>query len=373
MWTFIGLAETVSAYEFDKLTGQPMTLVGEIPPVLINDVTYAILTPFVYQIALRYLIQRDNWPRRSIWHIFGSLMFAVVHVAIRGLVYPVWDPRIRGYAYAAFNPHSWHWSIQWILFERLFAFNVVSDVVSIYMPILLVAHAVWYYKKLRERDLRTSQLEAQLSQARLQALKSQLQPHFLFNTLHSISALVLTDAHAADRMIVRLSDLLRMSLESSDVQETTLAREIEFVLSYVEIEKIRFADRLKVVLEIAPDTLDAQVPHLVLQPLVENAVRHGIAKRSADGVVRIAAKREGERLFLEVRDNGPGLGELDPQSTGVGLTATRDRLQTLYGNDQAVEIRNVPQSGLEVSVQIPFRTESRLLYEVAADLDPSIQ
>jgi len=301
----------------------------------------------------------------------------VAHVVLRGLAYPVWDPRISGYAYAAWNPHNGVFSVQWILFKRLFLYNAVDDIVSVYIPVLLIAHALWYYRRFRDRELRASQLEGQVVKAHLQALKSQLQPHFLFNTLHSISALMLTDVRAADRMMSRLSDLLRISLESDGIQIISLSRELEFVNGYLEIEKVRFEDRLNVVFDVTPDTLDALVPHLVLQPLVENAVRHGISRRSSNGRIRIAANRDGRILCLQVGDNGPGLEESDGNQTqskrgGLGLRATRERLQTLYAHEQSLEIRSAPGSGVEVEVRIPFRTEpTHLTYEVAqADFGP---
>jgi LytS/YehU family sensor histidine kinase len=202
----------------------------------------------------------------------------------------------------------------------------------------------------------------QLTRSHLQALKSHLQPHFLFNTMHSISALMLTDVAAADKMMSRLSDLLRMSLESSGIQITSLNRELEFVAGYLEIEKVRFGERLSIVLDIAAETLDAQVPSLLLQPLVENAIRHGISRLSSGGTVRIVASRDGRDLYLRVRDNGPGLVSVvgTPRGTGFGLRTTRERLQTLYGNQHSFEIHDVPSGGVEVSVRIPFRIEPQL-------------
>ena len=209
-----------------------------------------------------------------------------------------------------------------------------------------------------------------LAKAHLQSLKSQLRPHFLFNTMHSISALMLTDVHAADKMMTRLSDLLRMSLEDGSLQMTTLYRELEFVGGYLEIEKIRFDDRLNVHLDIAPDTLDAEVPHLILQPLVENAVRHGIAKRSAAGELRIQSTRDNGNLLLRIVDNGPGVIESNcsGSKSSLGLRATRERLQTLYGNHQRFSLRNLPEGGVEACVQIPFRVEPRpSMYEIVSE------
>ncbi len=368
LWTFIALVNAASMYQFDRSLGRPATFVKEITLPLINNVIYAFLTPVLFGIAMRYPILRTNWMRRTGLHMVASLAFTVAHVVLRGLVYPVWDPRIGGYAYAVWNPHTYAFSIQWILFERLFFYNLVDDIFSAYLPVVLIAHAVWYQKRFKDRDLRAFELEAQLAKAHLQELKRQLQPHFLFNTLHSISALMLTNVRAADRMIARLSDLLRMSLENSEIQVTTLSHELEFLTGYLEIEKVRFADRLNIVLDVAPDALDAQMPHLLLQPLVENAVRHGISRRSAGGEIRIAVSCDAHNLYLRIRDNGPGLPDsgADQSTIGLGLRATRERLQTLYGSDHSVDIRDVPEGGVEACVRIPFRAERLLRYEAVS-------
>jgi two-component system, LytTR family, sensor kinase len=370
LWTLVGVAAGLSMYQLDRSMGKSAPLGEELVRPLVNYLIFGFLTPFLWGFAIRHPIQRDNWACRSLQYAFGAVAFCVVHVILRGLVYPVWDPRVNGFAYAAWNPHTGVFNFQWLLFKRLFLYDIVDDTVSIYLPILLVAHALWYYRSFKDRELRASQLEGQLAKAHLQALKNQLQPHFLFNTLHSISALMLTDVRAADRMMSRLSDLLRISLESEGIQIIPLTQELEFVNGYLEIEKVRFEDRLNVVFDVAPDTLDALVPHLLLQPLVENAVRHGISRRSSNGEIRIAASHNDGSLCLKVRDNGPGIEKsISSQTqtkTGLGLRATKERLQTLYANEQSMEIRSAPESGVEVEVRIPFRTEPRqLVYEVA--------
>src|SRR5216684_2629248 len=355
LWTFIAVANGISMYQFDRSLGRPMPLTSEITLPLINDLIFAFLTPLVFGIALRSPVQRSNWPRRTVFYVAGSLAFTLAHVFLRGLVYPVWDPRVRGYAYAAWNPQTHILSVQWILFERLFLYNLVEDIFSIYLPIVLIAHAVCYYRRFRDRELRTSELETQLAKAHLQALKSQMQPHFLFNTMHSISALMLTDVQAADRMMTRLSDLLRMSFEASGTQITILSHELEFLNCYLEIEKVRFEERLTIVLNIAPETLDAQVPHLLLQPLVDNAVKHGISKLHDGGEIQISATSEGTELQLEVKDNGPGMGRPDgPHRTGLGLKVTRARLEALYGQEQSMELIHPPEGGAAVRICIPL-------------------
>src|ERR1700747_2402843 len=173
---------------------------------------------------------------------------------------------------------------------------------------------------------------------------------------------MLPDVAAPKKMMSRLSDLLRMSLDSRGIQITSLNRELEFVAGYLEIEKVRFGQRLSIVHDIAAETLDAQVPSLLLQPLVENAIRHGISRLSSGGIVWIAASRDGRDLYLRVRDNGPGLVSAvgTPPGAGLGLRTTRGRLQTLYGSQQSFEINDAPSGGVEVCVRIPFRIELQL-------------
>jgi two-component system LytT family sensor kinase len=368
VWIFIALAASVALYRYDLAAGRKMTFLSEIPLELSQVLTYAPLTPFAFALALRYPVQRSNWMRRSLILLAGGIAFTVAHVALRALTSPVWDSSTRGFVWAVWDSVAHRPHIRWDLVATLFYINGIDDITGTYLPIVLIAHALSYYRRFQDRELRASQLEGQLAKAHLQALKNQLQPHFLFNTLHSISALMLTNVRAADRMMSRLSDLLRISLESGGIQIIPLSQELEFVNGYLEIEKVRFEDRLNVVFDVAPDTLDALVPHLLLQPLVENAVRHGISRRSSNGEIRIKVSQDGGSLCLQVADNGPGMEDSDsPQTkTGLGLRATRERLQTLYANEQSITIRRAPESGVEVEVRIPFRTEPRqLVHEVA--------
>jgi LytS/YehU family sensor histidine kinase len=226
-----------------------------------------------------------------------------------------------------------------------------------YWAILGVNYAIDYYQKYRERELRASQLETRLAQARLQVLKMQLHPHFLFNTLNAISELVYKDPESAEQMITNLSDLLRLSLENVGVQEVPLKQELDFLNKYVEIEQTRFHDRLQMNMEIEPETLDACVPNMILQPLVENAIRHGIGMRSSGGKIEIGADRVDGMLHLFVRDNGRGLlnGEKKALKEGVGLANTRARLAHLYGAAHRFDLKNSPGGGLMVDLAIPFR------------------
>jgi sensor histidine kinase YesM len=358
VWAFITLVGSGTIYELYRSTGGSMSFSTVLGMECSQILTYFPLTPFVFAFAIRYPVQRDNWLRRSLLYLAGGLVFTVAHISLRGFTpYAYYDAQAHGWASAIWDAQDRVFRIRWHIFPQLFWGNVVDDITGTYLPIVLIAHAVAYYRRFRERELRTSQLETQLAKAHLQALKSQLQPHFLFNTLHSISALMLTDVPAADKMVTRLSDLLRMSLEDNETHVTTLSRELEFVNGYLGIEHIRFEERLNIVLDIAPDTLDAEVPHLLLQPLVENAVRHGISRLSSGGEIRITASRDEHSLHLRVRDNGPGLGNGGgPKAkVGLGLKATLERLETLFGNAQTFEVRAPKEGGVEVCVHIPFR------------------
>jgi len=319
--------------------------------------TYAPLTPFAYWFAIRRPIRSGNWKQRVPLYLGAALLFSITHVALRGVTpYAIYEPKYRDWTSAIWNAHTHVFGIQWVALRRLFLNNVVDDITGTFTPIVLVAHAISYFRKFQERELRATQLEGQLAKAHLQSLKSQLQPHFLFNTMHSVSALMLTDVRAADRMITRLADLLRMNLESAGTQLTSLNKELEFVNCYLEIEQVRFEERLRVVFDIAPETLDAQVPLLLLQPLVDNAVKHGISHMIDGGEIRISSCVQDHDLKLEVKDNGPGIRpSANERGCGLGLRVTRERLETLYGEDQSVEMSSPPDRGVSVLVTIPFR------------------
>jgi two-component system, LytTR family, sensor kinase len=357
VWMLVTLAASCESYEWWRSRGFPMTFASIFGLELCQILTYALLTPLAFALASRFPIKKENWFRRSLLHLMFATAFSVLHLTMRGMTpFAAWDPKLGSYVSAIWNSQSHLFEFNWQIFKNLFLSNVVEDITGAYIPIVLVANAVSYYRRFRDRQLHSAKLEMQLARAHLQSLKSHLQPHFLFNTMHSISALMLIDVNAADKMMTRLSDLLRMSLESSGIQITSLRRELEFVTGYLEIEKVRFAERLEVTLDIAPETLDAEVPSLLLQPLLENAIRHGISRRSSGGRVWIATIREGNDLCLRVKDNGPGLVKYADSlhRTGFGLRATRERLQTLYGKTQEFEIDGGP-NGVEVSVRFPFR------------------
>lgn len=224
-----------------------------------------------------------------------------------------------------------------------------------YAAIVGVAHLIDYYRRFRDRELRSSRLEAKLTRAELEVLKMQLHPHFLFNTLHAISTLMHRDIEAADRMLTNLGDLLRLASADVGAQEVTLSQELEFIGRYLEIQRIRFPDRLRITMEVSPETVDALVPSLVLQPLVENAIRHGIAPRASGGQLMVRAARKDETLELRVEDDGPGLAQGASPKAGVGLGNTRARLEQLYGIRHRFELGERVGGGLAVVLVIPFK------------------
>ncbi|HUF25427.1 MAG TPA: histidine kinase, partial [Gemmatimonadaceae bacterium] len=235
-----------------------------------------------------------------------------------------------------------------------------------YFIIVAATHAVDYYRLYRERRVRAAELANQLTSAQLQVLKMQLQPHFLFNTLNAIAELVHEDAEAADRMITRLGDLLRLSLDRSGEQEVPLRQELDFLGAYLEIEQTRFRDRLSIEMDIAPETLDASVPNLLLQPLVENAIKHGTSACAARGRITITATLRGGELRIEIRDNGRGLPHPAVLREGVGLRNTRARLVQLYGDHHGFSLRNSTDGGAVVAIEIPYRPAPPSVHELSS-------
>ena len=241
------------------------------------------------------------------------------------------------------------------------ALRYFGTFLMLYAGILGVQHAALYYRAYQTREMQTTALESQLANAQLDVLKMQLQPHFLFNTLNTIASLLYKDIGGAQRMIVRLSDLLRLSLESSTSHEVSLEEEVQFLEQYVEIQRVRFQDRLTVEYEIDEECRRLLVPRLILQPLVENSIRHGIGESARSAQIEVAAFCEGGRLVLEVRDNGSGLASVVNRGNapGIGIRNTRARLKQLYGSEQSMSFYDVQPRGLTARIEIPARHEGR--------------
>jgi two-component system, LytTR family, sensor kinase len=223
-----------------------------------------------------------------------------------------------------------------------------------YMAIITLGRSAYYFGLYRTRQLHASELEARLTRSHLQLLKMQLQPHFLFNTLNTVAELVHTEPDAADQMITRLGRLLRLSLDNAGHQVVPLRQEIDFLRVYLEIEQVRFQDRLQVVWDVASETLEASVPTLLWQPVLENAIRHGVTPLTGRGRIVIAARRDGSELVLEIRDNGMGLPVGGVPREGVGLRNIRERVHQLYGTKATFTLAPAPGGGVIATLRLPF-------------------
>jgi signal transduction histidine kinase len=306
--------------------------------------SWACLAPAILWLSRRFTFDRRRWKIAIPVHVVGVVVATLLHVAL--------TVASRQGIYWAMGEATDGWLLH---FQRMVFLNFDWEMMM-YWAIVGLSHALGYYRESQVRLLRASQLETRLVEAQLQSLQRQLQPHFLFNTLNTISALMHRDVEAADAMIARLSDLLRLSLETVGIQEVDLKQELDFLSKYLEIEQTRFRDRLTVVFDIQPDTFDALVPNLILQPMVENAIKHGIGPRPAPGRITIRSRRTDGFLELEVQDDGVGLSaaRLSDFNRGVGLANTRSRLEHLYGSLHRFEFRQPPGGGLLVLIAIPL-------------------
>ena len=309
---------------------------------------WVALTPFILWLGKRFPIQRSNWISRSALHLAVSAIVSAAYIAAytgitRSLnVFPDWKINVLKDQYIHFL---------WMYFH-LHVFT--------YFAIFGAGLAFDYYHKYRDRERQAAELKTQLAEAQLQVLRAQLHPHFLFNTLNTIAGLVRNNENkAAVDMLAGLSDLLRRALVTSGSQEVALRDELEFIDRYLAIQQMRFSDRLSVKTDIDPDTLDASVPNLILQPLVENAIRHGLAARAAPGLLSLTARRENGHLQITIYNDGPTLTEgwrID-DCAGIGLRNTRDRLEQLYGSKHLLEVRNQGAGGVVARLAIPYRVK----------------
>ncbi|MCU0256712.1 MAG: histidine kinase [Vicinamibacterales bacterium] len=294
---------------------------------------WLLLGPGVAWLARRFPFEPERWRWSVLVHVPASVLFGALHGVLRWAVGPLVDSRP-------------------IPIDRIIIGQLLLTVLS-YFVLVAAFQAVVNYRRYRERELRASQLEARLAQAQLEMLRMQLHPHFLFNTLHAISTLMHRDPEAADEMVAQLSDLLRMTLDNIGKQEVTLREELDFLQRYLDIQHTRFQDRLRVTLDIRSDTLDARVPNQLLQPLVENAIRHGLDGRPAGGSIAIAARLVGEALQVTIRDDGEGVRTGTARPEGIGLGNTRARLTQLYGPGASLELANHWEGGAIVTVVVP--------------------
>ena len=344
-WTLFGLFLASQLFIAHYRHDLPVTWYKVISLELGYAYLWACLTPLILLLAQRFPVERRHWVRNFLVHIFASFLTGIATRILHDIAY---------WRFLADTKRPF--SITGLLLN---VYLIIDYGMMIYWLILLISYVFNYYQRYREGESKSAQLEAQLAKAQLHALKMQLHPHFLFNTLHSISALLYKNVSAADTMIARLGDFLRITLENSGSQKVSLQQELEFLKCYLAIERMRFQDRLTVCLDIDPKTLAMQVPNLILQPIVENAIRHGIAPRSCPGRIEIHAKQIDGFLQVQVTDNGPGL-PLNGNSRnlfkkGLGLANTQARLQQIYGSAHRLDFDNAPVGGLIVTLEFPVK------------------
>jgi anti-sigma regulatory factor (Ser/Thr protein kinase) len=336
----LGLLEATQIYAGAALQGQPVTIAFALTTLPTWLVLATITLPTLY-LARRLRLDRGRWRRNLPTHIVASLIFATAHLAGAGLVRTI-GPGLQENFWDSF------------VFQLRYFFAL--DVVT-YWAIVGATQAYEYYREGRERELSAARLETRLTKARLQTLRGQLNPHFLFNTLNAISTLALRGSRdAAADAIGQLSDLLRLSLDDDLAQEIPLSQELELLDGYEAIMRTRFGERLKIEREVDSSVKDALVPSLVLQPLVENAVLHGVMADPTGGCIRIVADRIDHTVRLTVHDSGPGFSKPPAAQEGIGLQNTRGRLAELYGSDAELTIGTSDEGGASVTVRLPYRS-----------------
>ncbi len=271
-------------------------------------------------------------------HLAASLIITCLGLAMMAAIIPFYFPTQDSFPVLYWRLTKWYFHYCYLIY---------------YWGVVGFHEGIKVYQRYKDRQVAASQLEAKLSQAQIEALKMQLNPHFLFNTLNAVSALIHTDPSTADQMLSKLVHLLRLNMEQSHDQETSLKQEISLLEGYLEIEQLRFGERLKIQIEVPQPLLEAQVPTFVLQPLVENAIKHGLSDRAAGGTIHIRARQDGQRLFLEVEDDGPGVPGAH-RGTGIGTHNTRSRLAQLYGEEQSFDLRFPPSGGALAQISLPL-------------------
>lgn len=339
LWTLLAGSYTLSGGLSQISEGQPLNWWRVGVWNFSDFYVWMLLVPLVAWLGRR--TAEGGWRRFAAVHVPAGLTVALIQLLVHLAIF--WNVCGAGRA-----PVSSFGGFLRMQFAYSYHFALL-----LYWVILVVLRGLESRRRLRDERLRSAQLETQLAQAQLRTLRVQLQPHFLFNTLNAISALALADPHQARLMISRLSDLLRLTLEERHALEVPLARELELLRCYLDIQQVRFQDRLSTQLDVETDTLHAAVPSMILQPLVENALRHGLLDKPEAGRLQIVGRREGAQLYLRVDDDGLGLPE--GMSEGLGLGNTRARLRMLFGEGASVALARRDGGGTRVELRFPFR------------------
>ena len=332
-WTLLAAAFAVGSSLAYMLSGRPPRFGLTLAMSLVEWYAWAALTPLVGWLSRRFALSRRAWVRQAIVLAVLGIPIAALKIVISQVLRGV--AGVPGYAVPG---------------------NLMAQYL-IYWGIVAIAHAAAYYRSENQRELRASRAEAHLAETRLQLLKMQLHPHFLFNTLNTISELVHENPDGAERMIAGLSDLLRETLDAGTVDVIPLLRELELLERYTDIQRARFGSRLTVSVTVDKEARDGLVPIFILQPLVENAIKHGLAAHAGAGRIHVHARMEQGRLFIDIDDDGPGVG--DAVRDGVGLSNTRARLQEMYGDAHAFRVGTAPGGGTRVSLSFPAAPDAQ--------------
>lgn len=336
-WTIYAILDSAGSLALLALIGQKSVRGNVIIWNFSEAYVWVLFTPLIYAITLRYSFTREAWKKSLAVHVVMSLL---VMTAAAWLLLQVTDILRWGDVTTPFHTRLLSLALQDL--PRYFVTAAVAQIVA-------------YYGALRQREAEAVSLEARLAQAQLEVLRAQMEPHFLFNALNSIATLTKKDPAAAEEMTLQLAALLRASLDCVGSQEVSLKQELEFLQNYLDIQQTRFRDRLTIRLNVDPDLLSASVPSLILQPLVENAIRHGTAQSASPGHVDIKATRNSGSLRIEIADNGIGMrNEPEEEREGFGLRNTRARLRQLYGDRQEFRIESAPGGGCRVTLAIPL-------------------
>jgi len=342
-WSIPGLAALSFYYLNQTVTAQSLNWSFALVSTLPNWYIWALLTPFILRLTRANPIEQGNWQRVLVSVHLPALLASMLIHSMLNLV--------------LFRTAGLHSEITFGLYQVHFFTRIHANIFT-YAAIVGLFSSYEYYRRYMAREAQTAMLQVQLAQANLRALKMQIHPHFLFNTLHSVAALVRkSENRLAVNMLGQLGEFLRLALENKGQQEIPLEEELDFLRRYLEIEQTRFGDRLSVKIQSDDASHGAYVPNLILQPIVENAIHHGIAPSTSEGQINITAEVDGTRLCMTVADNGPGLKDPERLRKGVGVGNTQQRLENLYGPDQEFSLRNGDLGGLEVRICIPLSTE----------------
>lgn len=344
-WAFLGFVLSIEVYFNSRagMPGGPVDFIEAAIPQFGRAMMWALMAPLILRMRRKVPLSRGRWVGGIGFHLGMSFVVMATYYLGRMLAYVIfYEEPLRDF---------WRLAV-----SGFYGRNIID--MAYYWAVLAAGYGLEIYQRYKNEELKAVQLESRLIETELKALREQLRPHFLFNTLNTIAVLVREQKNeAAVNLIAQLSSLLRMSLDNTRVHEVTVRQEVDFLERYLEIQKARFSDRLNVGIDIDAAAMEARIPNLLLQPLVENAIVHGIASKSGPGRVELIGHVEGDRLHLEVRDDGPGLGDGAKRAKeGIGLSNTRERIAKIYGTQGQLSLRSAPGRGVTVQIVLPCRT-----------------